>query len=119
MSAGKILVIDDDPQIRRVVRVILVGEGYEVVEARSGDAALLKFRDFLPDLVLLDLNMPGMNGLETCRALRETSDVPIIFLVDQQPIRLDMTFPISNKVTFQLVIFMFCSQGLFVDKILY
>ena len=80
MSAGKILVVDDDPQIRRVVRVILVSEGYEVVEARSGDAALLKFRDFLPDLVLLDLNMPGLNGLETCRALRETSDVPIIFL---------------------------------------
>src|SRR5580700_1990584 len=80
MSAGKILVIDDDPQIRRVVRVILVGDGYEVVEVRSGDAALLKFREFLPDLVLLDLNMPGMNGLETCRALRETSEVPIIFL---------------------------------------
>jgi two-component system KDP operon response regulator KdpE len=80
MSAGKILIVDDDPQIRRVVRVILAGEGYEVVEARSGDAALLRFREFLPDLVLLDLNMPGMNGLETCRALRETSEVPIIFL---------------------------------------
>jgi len=80
MSAGKILVIDDEPQIRRVVRVILAGENYEIVEARSGDAALLRFREFLPDLVLLDLNMPGMSGLETCRAIRETSDVPIIVL---------------------------------------
>src|SRR5260370_22722181 len=46
-------------QIRRVLRVILAGESYEVVEARSGEAALLRFREFLPDLVLLDLNMPG------------------------------------------------------------
>jgi len=80
MSAGKILVIDDDPQIRRVMKVILTGERYEVVEARSGEAALLKFREFLPDLVLLDLNMPGMGGLETCRSLRDASDVPIIIL---------------------------------------
>jgi two-component system KDP operon response regulator KdpE len=80
MSAGKILVIDDEPQIRRVMRVILSGENYEVLEARSGDAALLRFRESLPDLVLLDLNMPGMSGLETCRAIRENSEVPIIVL---------------------------------------
>src|SRR5215475_15294598 len=80
MSTGKILVIDDDPQIRRVMKVILTGEKYEVVEARSGEAALLKFREFLPDLILLDLNMPGIGGLETCRAIRESSDVPIIVL---------------------------------------
>jgi len=80
LSAGKVLVIDDEPQIRRVMRVILSGENYEVMEARSGEAALLRFREFLPDLVLLDLNMPGMTGLETCRAIRESSDVPIIVL---------------------------------------
>src|SRR5262245_36233712 len=80
MSAGKILVVDDEPQIRRVMKVILVGERYEVEEARSGEAALLKFREFLPDLMLLDLNMPGMGGLETCRAIREVSDIPIIIL---------------------------------------
>src|SRR5262245_58597009 len=80
MSSGKILIIDDEPQIRRVLRVILTGERYEVVDARSGQAALVRFREFLPDLVLLDLNMPGMEGLETCRALRESSDVPIIVL---------------------------------------
>jgi two-component system KDP operon response regulator KdpE len=80
MSAGKVLVVDDEPQIRRVMRVILSSENYEVVEARSGDAALLRFREYLPDIVLLDLNMPGMSGLETCRIIRETSDVPIIVL---------------------------------------
>src|SRR5881397_3887759 len=80
MSAGKVLVVDDEPQIRRVMRVILAGENYEVMEARSGEAALLRFREFLPDLVLLDLNMPGMSGLETCRSIRDTSDVPIIVL---------------------------------------
>ncbi|HEY2380195.1 MAG TPA: response regulator transcription factor [Terriglobia bacterium] len=80
MSAGKVLVVDDEPQIRRVMRVILSGENYEVLEARSGEAALLRFREFLPDLVLLDLNMPGISGLETCRSIRENSDVPIIVL---------------------------------------
>ncbi len=80
MSAGKILIVDDEPQIRRVLKVILTGERYEIVEARSGEAALSQFREFLPDLVLLDLNMPGMGGLETCRVIRETSDVPIVIL---------------------------------------
>jgi two-component system, OmpR family, KDP operon response regulator KdpE len=84
MSAGKVLVVDDEPQIRRVMRVILSGENYQVVEARSGESALLRFREFLPDLVLLDLNMPGMSGLETCRAIRETSEVPIIVLTVRQ-----------------------------------
>jgi two-component system KDP operon response regulator KdpE len=80
VSAGKILIVDDEPQIRRVMRVILASEQYEIAEARSGEAALLRFREFLPDLVLLDLNMPGLSGLETCRAIRETSEVPIIVL---------------------------------------
>ena len=80
MTGGKILIVDDDPQIRRVMRVMLAGADYEVVDVRSGDDALIKFREFLPDLVLLDLNMPGMGGLETCREIRETSDVPIIIL---------------------------------------
>lgn len=55
MSTGRILVVDDEPQVRRVVKVILPGVGYEVVEARSGEAAVLRFREFLPDLVLLDM----------------------------------------------------------------
>jgi two-component system KDP operon response regulator KdpE len=84
MSAGKVLVIDDDPQIRRVMKVILSEERYEVVDARSGEAALVRFREFLPDLVLLDLNMPGIGGLETCRSIRDFSDVPIIIVSVRQ-----------------------------------
>ena len=80
MSSGKVLVVDDDPQIRRVLKVILAGERYEVAEARSGEAALLQLQEFVPDLVLLDVNMPGMGGLETCQTIRASSDVPIIVL---------------------------------------
>ena len=67
MSAGKILVIDDDPQIRRVMRATLVGHGYEVIEARTGEEAIEKMPAEMPNLVLLDLNMSGVGGLETCR----------------------------------------------------
>ncbi len=80
MSAGRILVVDDDPQIRRVMRVTLSGQGYEVDDAKDGDAALLKLRDERFDLVLLDMNMPGMAGLEACREIRAQSDIAIIML---------------------------------------
>jgi len=80
MSAGRILVVDDEPQIRRVMKMTLGGQGYEIFEARSGEEALDKFREQLPDLVLLDLNMPGIGGLETCRQLRASSETPIIVL---------------------------------------
>ena len=80
MSAGKILIVDDEPQIRRVLRVTLAGQGYETVEARTGEEALERFREHLPDLVLLDLNLPGTSGLEACRLLRAGSDVPVIVL---------------------------------------
>jgi two-component system KDP operon response regulator KdpE len=80
MSGAKILVVDDQPQIRRMMRTTLTGSGYQIAEARSGEEALEKFREYLPDLVLLDLNMPGMGGLAACRELRSGSDVPIIIL---------------------------------------
>ncbi len=80
MSAGKILVVDDDPQIRRVMKVTLVGHGYEVIEARTGEEALEKLPGEMPNLVLLDMNMPGIGGLETCRSLRQGSDIPVIIL---------------------------------------
>ena len=80
MSAGKILVVDDDPQIRRVMRATLIGHKYEVIEASNGEDALFTISAEMPDLVLLDLNMPGMDGLETCQHLRTRSDVPIIIL---------------------------------------
>jgi len=80
MSGAKILVVDDEPQIRRMMRATLTGTGYQIEEARTGEEGLEQFRGFMPDLVLLDLNMPGMGGLETCRAMRSGSDVPIIIL---------------------------------------
>ena len=72
--------VDDDPQIRRVMRATLVGHKYEVTEARNGEDALARFSAELPDLVLLDMNMPGLNGLETCQYLRTGSEVPIVIL---------------------------------------
>jgi two-component system KDP operon response regulator KdpE len=80
MSAGRILVVDDEPQIRRIMRTTLTGSGYEVDDAKTGEEALLKVREFLPDLVLLDINMPGMGGLAACREIRATANIAIIML---------------------------------------
>jgi len=80
MSLGRILVVDDDPQIRRVMRTTLAGEGYEVEDARSGEETLEKLRADRYDLMLLDINMPGMGGLETCRQVRAASDMAIVML---------------------------------------
>ncbi len=80
MSAGRILVVDDEPQIRRIMRSTLTGAGYEVDDAKTGEEALVKVRDFRPDLVLLDINMPGMGGLAACRAIRSDADIGVIML---------------------------------------
>ena len=80
MSAGRILVVDDDPQIRRVMRVTLIAQSYEVNDARSGEEALEKLRREAVDLVLLDMNMPGLGGIETCRLIRADSEVAIVML---------------------------------------
>ena len=80
MSAGRIIVVDDQPKIRRFMRTTLVAEGYEVDEAKTGEEVLERIRERRPDLVVLDINMPGMGGLATCRAIRKDSDVAIIML---------------------------------------
>jgi two-component system KDP operon response regulator KdpE len=80
MTSARILVVDDEPQIRRVMRTLLTSHGYIVTDARSGDEALERLRDDKPDLILLDMNMPGMSGLEACRAIRSGSDAAIIML---------------------------------------
>jgi two-component system KDP operon response regulator KdpE len=80
MSAGRILVVDDEPQIRRVMRMSLTGEGYEVEDASAGEEALGKLRAKRYDLMILDMNMPGMGGLEVCRQARKSSELAILML---------------------------------------
>jgi len=80
VNPSSILIVDDEPQIRRVLRTIISSNGYSVIEARSGEEALEKIRDERPDLVLLDVNLPGISGLETCREIRHSADIPIIML---------------------------------------
>src|SRR5262247_1310225 len=80
MSAGRILIVDDEPQIRRIMRETLTTAGYEVDDARNGMEGLEKLRDFHPDLVLLDINMPEMGGVEVCKAIRRDSNIAIIML---------------------------------------
>src|SRR6266404_4746016 len=80
VTAANILVVDDEPQIRRVLRSTLAARGYVITDARTGEEALEWVRKKPPDLVLLDMNMPGMGGIETCREIRRVSDAPIIML---------------------------------------
>ncbi len=75
-----ILVVDDEPQILRVMRASLPPRGYEVVTARSGQEALDRIRKEMPNLIILDLVMPEMSGLEVCRQVREFSSIPILVL---------------------------------------
>jgi two-component system KDP operon response regulator KdpE len=80
VSLGRILVVDDEPQIRRVLRTTLSAAGYEIKDARTGEDALVAVRENRFDLILLDINMPGMGGLEACSAIRSGSEVAIIML---------------------------------------
>ena len=80
MSAGRILVVDDDPQIRRAMKATLTARHYQVSDSRTGEEALDKLRSETYDLVLLDMNMPGTGGIETCRLMRSSSDIAIIML---------------------------------------
>ena len=75
-----ILVVDDEPQIARLARDYLEKAGFRVVTAGDGRDALIANRQERPELVVLDLNLPGMDGLDVCRAIRRESDVPIIML---------------------------------------
>jgi DNA-binding response OmpR family regulator len=76
----RILVVDDEPRMIRFIRLNLEHDGFEVVEAADGLAALKQVRDVLPDLILLDVSMPELDGFETLRLLREISSVPVIML---------------------------------------
>jgi two-component system KDP operon response regulator KdpE len=77
---SRILVVDDETQITRVLKTTLTAQGYEVRTASDGESALDMAADWLPDLIVTDLSMPRMTGIELCRAVRERSQVPIIVL---------------------------------------
>ncbi len=80
---AKILIVDDETLIREVLKHILTQDGYEVIEAENGDAAIKKTREEKPDLIVLDMNMPKMTGFEVAPLVRshpDTMDIPIIAL---------------------------------------
>ncbi len=80
MSSGRVLIVDDEPQLRRIMRTALGANGYEPYEARTGEEALDVLHEFNPDVILLDMNMPGMGGMAACRQIRTASEVAIIVL---------------------------------------
>jgi two-component system, OmpR family, KDP operon response regulator KdpE len=77
---GIILLIEDEPQMQRFLRIVLQGQGYSFIEAQTGQEGLLQAASRSPDIILLDLGLPDIDGLEVTRRLREWSDVPIIVL---------------------------------------
>ena len=79
-TSRRILVVDDEPQITRVLRTTLSSRGYDVRVANDGETALEIMKDWSPDLVVTDLMMPRMNGLDLCKQIRGTSQLPIIVL---------------------------------------
>ena len=78
--APKILVVDDDPAIAEMLTIVLEAEGLEPIAVNDGNEAISAFHDHDPDLILLDLMLPGMNGVDICRAIRTESSVPIVML---------------------------------------
>src|SRR5438128_11296603 len=77
---SRVLVVDDEPQITRVLRTVLTSQGYQVRTAGEGESALSNFTEWHPELVITDLFMPRMDGLELCKRIRSVSSVPIIVL---------------------------------------
>lgn len=76
----KILVVDDDPAISEMLSIVLESEGLEAIVVNDGNEAVPAFREHEPDLILLDLMLPGMNGVDICKAIRAESSVPIVML---------------------------------------
>lgn len=80
MSTQKILIADDEAQIREILRIYFEKENFEVIEAEDGAAAILKVQAEKPDILLLDIMMPVMDGIEVCKQVRKISDLPIIMV---------------------------------------
>jgi len=79
-ARGRVLVVDDDAALSEMLGIVLRGEGFEPVFCADGALAVQAFRDSRPDIVLLDLMLPGMDGIDICRAIRQDSGVPIVML---------------------------------------
>jgi len=79
-NRGRVLVVDDDAALSEMLTIVLRNEGFEPRVCPTGDQALADFRDFRPDLVLLDLMLPGKDGIDVCREIRAESGVPIVML---------------------------------------
>ena len=77
---SRVLVVDDDPALAEMLTIVLRGEGFDTAVVGDGTRALPAVRDIRPDVVLLDLMLPGMNGIDVCRAIRAESGVPIVML---------------------------------------
>ena len=76
----RILIVDDDAQFRRTLRIALTSLGYEVADAASGTEAMASMKTGVPDIVLIDWQMPDMDGLQTCQAVRGSYDVPVMII---------------------------------------
>ena len=87
MTNSTILIIDDDPTLLKFVSANLRAQGSEVLTAENGEVALKIFKETLPDLVILDINMPDMTGEEVCINIRKRSDVPIVILSANDDVR--------------------------------
>lgn len=84
MSLGRVLVVDDDKNICELLRLYLEKEGYGVILAYDGEEAVVKFNALKPDIILLDIMLPGIDGWQVCREIRKKSNVPIIMITAKQ-----------------------------------
>ena len=82
----KVLVADDDRHIRELVKDVLTDDGYEVIEAKDGSEAIVKARDALPDLILLDVEMPVLDGFDVLKRHEETESIPVVMLTVLPPL---------------------------------
>ncbi len=80
MDTSTILIVDDNPEIREIIEILLVGEGFQTVQAKDGMTALALLKEQTFDLIILDIMMPEINGYQTCLEIRKTSNAPILFL---------------------------------------
>ncbi len=101
---GRILVVDDDPDFLAATRAVLESQPYSVATAHSGEEALEKARSILPDLILLDIIMPGMDGFEVCRRLKEDtrlSQTPVMMITSFSEKYMDTTLSLSQGLTLE------------------